>query len=68
VAFASREPLTDVLYRTRRSPARLARRSRRRAFLSGRSMADRIANVPVIQRNAVDNTKAISSSVPIPES
>lgn len=65
VPSASREPLTAGLYRTRRLPARLALRSRRRAFLSERSMAESIANVPVTQRNAVDNTKAISSSVPI---
>jgi len=50
-------------YSIRRFSIRRSCRSRRRAFRSGRSMADRIANVTATHRNAVPNTKAISSSV-----
>jgi hypothetical protein len=53
------------LYWTRRLPARVALRSWRRAFLSGRSMPDRTTRDPAIQTNAIVNTKVISISAPM---
>lgn len=62
-----RAPAATGRYSIRRFSVLRSRRSCRRAFLSGRSMADKMVSVTVIQRNAVPNTKAISSSVLIPQ-
>lgn len=59
-------PAVTGRYSTRRFSIRMSRRSCLRAFLSGRSMADRMVKVTVIQRNAATNTKAIPSSVFMP--
>jgi hypothetical protein len=57
------EPAETGRYPVRRFSIRSSRRSCRRAFLSGRSMAERMVSVMVTHKNAEPNTKAITSSV-----